>query len=77
MPVHVAGDEDGDGEGLGVEAAAEVEVGGLVVALAHGTGCADNGPDGQAAAKGHEGLFAEAAPYLVDCVFVVEVAGGY
>lgn len=44
-----------------------------MVALAHGTGCADDGPDGEAAAEGHEGLFAETAPYLVDGVFIVEV----
>jgi hypothetical protein len=45
-----------------------------VVAFAHAASCADNGPGGQAAAEGDEGLFAEAPPYLVDRVFVVEFA---
>lgn len=45
-----------------------------MVAFAHTSGRADNGPRGQAAAEGNEGLFAEAAPYLVEGVFVVEVA---
>ena len=57
-----------------IETSAEVHVGHLVVALAHGAGCANNGPDGEAAAEGYEGLFAQTPPYLVDCVFVVEVA---
>jgi len=46
-----------------------------VVAFPHRAGCADDGPDGQAAAEGNEGLFAEAAPYLVEGVLIVEVAG--
>jgi hypothetical protein len=74
LPVQVAHDENGDCEGLGVEAAAEVEVGHFVVAFAHAAGRADNGPHGEAAAKGDQGFFAEAAPYFVDCVFVVKVA---
>jgi hypothetical protein len=45
-----------------------------VVAFAHAAGCTDNGPDGEAAAEGDEGLFAEATPYLVEGVFVVEFA---
>jgi hypothetical protein len=45
-----------------------------MVALAHRASCADNGPDSKAAAEGHERLFAETAPYLVDGVFVVEIA---
>lgn len=45
-----------------------------MVAFAHAAGCADYGPDGQAAAEGDERLFAEAAPYLVEGVFVVEIA---
>lgn len=57
-----------------VETATEVQVGRFVVAFAHTAGCADDGPDRQAAAKGDEGLFAEATPYLVEGVFVVEVA---
>lgn len=46
-----------------------------MVALAHGAGCTDDGPDCQAAAEGNEGLFADAAPYLVEGVLAVEVAG--
>jgi hypothetical protein len=47
-----------------------------VVAFAHGAAGAGDSPDGEAAAEGDEGLFAKAPPYLVDGVFVVEVAGG-
>jgi len=75
LPVHISCDQYGDCEGLGVQTSAEVHVGRLVVAFPHRAGCADNGPDGQTAAEGHEGLFAEAAPYLVEGVFIVEVAG--
>lgn len=57
-----------------VEPAPEIQVGEFVVAFTHAPGCADDGPDGEAAAEGDEGLFAEAAPYFVECVFVVEVA---
>lgn len=46
-----------------------------MVAFAHGAGCADNGPNGETAAEGYEGLFAETPPYFVNGVFVVEVAG--
>jgi len=44
-----------------------------MVAFAHRAGCANNGPDGEATAKGYEGFFAKPAPYFVDGVFVVEV----
>lgn len=56
-----------------VETATEVQVCHFVVAFAHAAGCADDSPDGQTAAEGNEGLFAEAAPYLVEGVFAVEV----
>lgn len=45
-----------------------------MVAFAHGARGSDNGPDGQTAAKGNEGFFAQAAPYFIDGVFIVEVA---
>jgi len=48
-----------------------------MVAFAHRAGCANNGPDGEATAKGYEGFFAKPAPYFVNGVFVVEVAGSW
>jgi hypothetical protein len=45
-----------------------------VVAFSHRARCAYNGPDCETTAEGYERFFAEAAPYLVDGVFVVEVA---
>ena len=45
-----------------------------MVAFPHGARRADNGPDSEATAKGDEGFFAEAAPYLVERVLIVEVA---
>ena len=47
-----------------------------MVALAHGAGSADDGPDGDGAAERDEGFFAQAAPNLFEAVFIVEVSGG-
>ena len=45
-----------------------------MVALAHGTGRAHDGPDGEATSEGDEGFFTEATPDLVERIFIVEVA---
>ena len=45
-----------------------------MVAFAHGAGGADDGPDGEGAAEGDEGFFADAADELLGAGFVVEVA---
>jgi len=47
-----------------------------VVAFAHGAGGADDGPDGEGAAEGDEGFFADAADEFLGAGFVVEVAVG-
>ena len=46
-----------------------------MVALAHRTSGANNSPYCEATAEGHEGFFAKTAPYLVNGIFVVKVAG--
>jgi hypothetical protein len=75
FPVQISNDQHGDCERLCVQTSAEVQVGRLVVALAHASGGAHDGPDGEPAAEGNKRFFAETAPYLVKCVFIVKVAG--